>query len=79
MDTSDLDTLAGELRERLLAAAGEPDAGAGAQERIRVAGGGARPGVLDEDARAGLAGRIAERAFGLGPLEPLLADPRSRR
>ena len=32
-------------------------------------------GVLSEDRRVELAARIAQRAFGLGPLEPLLADP----
>ena len=31
--------------------------------------------MLDEPAREALAERIAERSFGLGPLEPLLADP----
>ena len=31
--------------------------------------------MLEAGAREGLAARIAERAFGLGPLEPLLADP----
>ena len=31
--------------------------------------------VLDEGARAALADRVAELAFGLGPLEPLLRDP----
>ena len=31
--------------------------------------------MLDEAAREELAARIAERSFGLGPLEPLLADP----
>ena len=31
--------------------------------------------MLEPGVRAGLADRIAERAFGLGPLEPLLADP----
>jgi pilus assembly protein CpaF len=31
--------------------------------------------VLDAETRAELAERIAERAFGLGPLEPLLRDP----
>jgi DNA invertase Pin-like site-specific DNA recombinase len=71
---SDLDTLAGELRERLLAAAGEPDGGEGAQERIRALVD-RDAGVLDAEARAGLVDRIAERAFGLGPLEPLLRDP----
>jgi len=71
---ADLDTLAAELRERLLAAAGEPDAGEGAQERIRALVE-REAGVLDAEVRAGLVDRIAERAFGLGPLEPLLSDP----
>ena len=31
--------------------------------------------MLDENARMRLAERVAERSFGLGPLEPLLADP----
>ena len=72
MDT-DLDTLAGALRERLLATAGEGDDGA-EQERIRALVD-REAGVLSAGARAGLAARIAERAFGLGPLEPLLDDP----
>jgi pilus assembly protein CpaF len=70
----DLDTLAGELRERLLAAAGDPVAEEDVLERIhglveREAG------VLDAESRAGLVKRISERALGLGPLEPLLGDP----
>ena len=72
MDT-DLDTLAGALRERLLAAAGEGEEEP-AGERIRALVD-REAGVLDAGAREGLAARIAERAFGLGPLEPLLADP----
>jgi pilus assembly protein CpaF len=70
---TDLDTLAGALRERLLAAAGEGEEGP-APERIRALVD-REAGVLDAGAREGLAARIAERAFGLGPLEPLLADP----
>jgi pilus assembly protein CpaF len=70
---TDLDTLAGALRERLLAAAGEGQEAATA-ERIRALVD-REAGVLDAGAREALAGRIAERAFGLGPLEPLLADP----
>ena len=31
--------------------------------------------MLDAAARDELARRVAERSFGLGPLEPLLADP----
>ncbi len=70
---ADLDTLAGALRERLLAAAGEGD-GSAEPERIRALVD-REAGVLDASAREGLAARIAERAFGLGPLEPLLSDP----
>ena len=68
-----LDHLAADLRERLLAEAGEgdpvrlPDRIAALVER--------EAGVLDEAGRVRLARRIAERSFGLGPLEPLLADP----
>jgi pilus assembly protein CpaF len=69
----DLDRLARQLRERLLEEAGEPDA-APPGERIAALVD-REAGVLDAATRAGLAARIAERAFGLGPLEPLLADP----
>jgi pilus assembly protein CpaF len=67
-----LDRLAATLRERLLAdPAGAADAPA---ERIaewvdREAG------LLDAETRAELVRRVAERAFGLGPLQPLLEDP----
>jgi pilus assembly protein CpaF len=71
----DLDTLADELRDRLLAGAGDPDPGADdLNDRIRALVD-REAAVLDERARAELADRIAERAFGLGPLEPLLRDP----
>ena len=69
---ADLDAVAGALRERLLEAAGDEPAPAAERIRALVE---REAGVLDEAARAGLAARIAERAFGLGPLEPLLADP----
>src|SRR4051812_9320298 len=69
---ADLDTLADELRERLLAAAGEEEGGV--HDRIRALVD-AEAGVLDAGAREGLAARISERALGLGPLEPLLRDP----
>jgi pilus assembly protein CpaF len=72
MDDS-LELLADRLRERLLAHAGEAD-GAPLPERIRALVE-REAGVLDAGTRAGLAVRIAERAFGLGPLEPLLRDP----
>src|SRR6185436_10585926 len=67
-----LDTLATDLRERLLAGAGED--GGDLPGRIRALVD-REAGVLSEDSRAELAARIAQRAFGLGPLEPLLADP----
>jgi pilus assembly protein CpaF len=68
----ELDDLAADLRDRLLAAAG--DAGDDPSERIRALVD-RKAAVLDEATREDLAGRIAERAFGLGPLEPLLRDP----
>jgi pilus assembly protein CpaF len=68
-----LDELAGSLRDRLL---GEAAGGAGGDlhECIRALVD-REAGLLDDDARARLATRIAERSFGLGPLEALLADP----
>jgi pilus assembly protein CpaF len=68
-----LDTLATDLRERLLASAGSEDSG-DLPGRIRALVE-REAGVLSEDRRAELVARIAERAFGLGPLEPLLSDP----
>ncbi|HEV7750912.1 MAG TPA: CpaF family protein [Baekduia sp.] len=71
-----LDDLADALRDRLLTEAGEAavDAAVPLTERI-----GAlvdrEAGLLDAGSRAELAARIARRSFGLGPLEPLLADP----
>jgi pilus assembly protein CpaF len=64
---ADLETLAGELRERLLAGADGGDGIGALVER--------EAGVLDGVAREELVARIESRAFGLGPLEPLLADP----
>jgi len=72
--TRALTELAGALRERLLredvAGDGEPDP----EERIRalVEREASLLGPADREALAAL---IAERSFGLGPLEPLLADP----
>jgi pilus assembly protein CpaF len=68
-----LDALAADLRERLLARAGEPGEEADLPGRIRALVD-REAGVLSESRRADLAARIAQRAFGLGPLEPLLAD-----
>ena len=68
--SDDLDVLAGDLRDRLAAEAGDGDL----PERIRALVD-REAAVLDAGTRAELAARIAEQAFGLGPLEPLLGDP----
>ena len=77
MDHSDrdaaLDELAGSLRDRLLGeAARHADGDLHARIRELVD---REAGLLDDDARERLATLIAERSFGLGPLEPLLGDP----
>jgi pilus assembly protein CpaF len=69
-----LDALAADLRERLLSRAGEPGEEADLPGRIRALVD-REAGVLPEARRVELAARIAQRAFGLGPLEPLLGDP----
>ena len=66
-----LDELAAGLRERLVAEAGEAGGDAAAVRSLVAR----EAAVLDEGARAALADRVAELAFGLGPLEPLLRDP----
>ena len=68
-----LDELAGSLRERLVERAGE-DAGLDPQAGIRTLVE-REAGLLDPDDREELVARVAERSFGLGPLEPLLRDP----
>jgi pilus assembly protein CpaF len=73
VDTSAaLDSLATSLRERLLKDA--DDGGAEPSARIRALVE-REAGMLDAAAREELVRRVAERSFGLGPLEPLLADP----
>ena len=69
-----LDLLAGELRERLLREVEGGGERADAQERIRALVD-REAGALAAAERAELTARIAERSFGLGPLEPLLRDP----
>ncbi|MGH2920046.1 MAG: CpaF family protein [Solirubrobacteraceae bacterium] len=69
-----LDALAGALRDRLLGEAGDGDGGGDMHERIRALVD-REAGLLDDEARARLVARVAERSFGLGPLEALLADP----
>ncbi|HEY6760805.1 MAG TPA: CpaF family protein [Baekduia sp.] len=68
-----LDDLADRLRERLLAEAGDGGPG-GLTGRIEALVD-REAGPLDAATRADLAARVARRSFGLGPLEPLLADP----
>jgi pilus assembly protein CpaF len=68
-----LDELAGSLRERLVERAGE-EAGLDPQAGIRALVE-REAGLLDPDDREQLVARVAERSFGLGPLEPLLRDP----
>jgi pilus assembly protein CpaF len=70
-----LDDLADRLRERLLAAADEPDTSDGTAQGRIAALVDREAGLLDAGTRAELVARIARRSFGLGPLEPLLADP----
>src|SRR3954471_21677238 len=69
-----LDPLAADLREQLLAGAGEPGEEADLPGRIRALVD-REAGVLPEARRGEVAARVAERAVGLGPLEPLLSDP----
>src|SRR4051794_33190094 len=75
MDTTDpIEALAGELHGRLLADAQvEPD-GRDLPARVRELVD-AEAGVLGAPARVRLADRVTELAVGLGPLQPLLADP----
>jgi pilus assembly protein CpaF len=67
-----LEQAAGALRERLVHEAGE----AGGDAAARIAALVEREAALLSDReRAELERLVAERSFGLGPLEPLLADP----
>src|SRR4051794_14154879 len=69
----ELDTIAGVLRDELVARAGRDDArDVEAQIRALVD---EQAGILDAPSREELARRVAQRSFGLGPLESLLADP----
>ena len=71
---AELDDLAGALRERLVREAATHDAAGDAAARI-----GAlverEATLLTEGERGTLRRLVAERSLGLGPLEPLLADP----
>jgi len=68
-----LDRLAGDLRARLLDQAGALD-DTDLHARIRALVD-REAALLDEAARDHLVALVAERSFGLGPLEPLLRDP----
>jgi pilus assembly protein CpaF len=71
-----LEELAGSLRERLLREAGSADVPGEGDLHARIGALVEREcGLLDSDARAQLVAMVAERSFGLGPLEPLLGDP----
>jgi len=71
-----LEELAGSLRERLLREAGSAEAPGEGDLHARIGALVEREcGLLDSDARAQLVAMVAERSFGLGPLEPLLSDP----
>ncbi|MDX6656938.1 MAG: hypothetical protein QOH62_1731 [Solirubrobacteraceae bacterium] len=74
VSSDDLDVLAGALRDQLVASAGDDLGHPDVQARIRALVDD-RAGVLDAATREELARRVAQRSFGLGPLEPLLADP----
>jgi pilus assembly protein CpaF len=69
----DLDALAVVLRERLLSESARDGSG-DVEGRIRALVA-REAALLDVGAREGLVARVAERSFGLGPLEPLLRDP----
>jgi hypothetical protein len=66
-----LDELAGALRERLIADAGAEAGGPGGIRALVDE----RAALLDAATREELVARVAERSFGLGPLEALLSDP----
>lgn len=75
-ESDPLDHLAGVLREQLIAQVGEDTAGQRLAPGPRITAlVESEAGVLDPETRAELARRIAERSFGMGPLEELLADP----
>jgi pilus assembly protein CpaF len=71
--TADLDALAAVLREKLLAEAARD--GPGDLQATITALIEREAALLDAGSREALVARVAERSFGLGPLEPLLHDP----
>jgi pilus assembly protein CpaF len=71
---SGLEVLADGLRERLVAEARGEEAGDDVEGRIRLLVD-REAALLAHEDREALVRLIAERSFGLGPLEPLLSDP----
>src|SRR4051794_41441598 len=67
-----LDDLAAALRERLIAEPGSGESDLHGRIRSLVD---REAALLDASARDELVALVAERSFGLGPLEPLLRDP----
>ena len=72
--TAELDGLAEALYERLLREAGADDGSHTQRERIRRIVDD-EAGLLDVSTRVALEARVAEKSFGLGPLEALVQDP----
>src|SRR5438270_13950404 len=70
-----LEELAHSLRQRLVERAREGGAGAGGVEAQAARLVEHEAAALDPDTRQVLTARIVRLATGLGPLEPLLADP----
>ena len=70
--TAALEDLATRLRERLIAETAGADSDLHGRIRALVD---REAALLDAAARHELVARVAERSFGLGPLEPLLRDP----
>ena len=68
--TDALDAVAADLRDRLLRDPADADGEAAIRALVD-----AEAGLLAAEQREELVRRIAERSFGLGPLETLLADP----
>ena len=73
-----MDELAHALRARLVERARDGEAGGSLEDEVRSLVE-REAAALPEAERARLVDRVIVLATGLGPLEPLLADPRSTR
>jgi pilus assembly protein CpaF len=74
VDAVDLDEIAAALHERLVREAAEQPVCAGAEATVAALVQ-REAALLSERERGELRRRVTERSLGLGPLEPLLADP----